>query len=82
MCRRKMGRVSYYVRLQTLEKFKTGGTRNNMGLSIPLSKSPSGKTYREYPNEDCSPKLILMGSCLTVTNRLLIIAYTRYDYSS
>lgn len=52
-------------RFKTLEKYKTGGTRNNMELSIPLPKSPSGKTYRECPNEDCNPRLFLMGSATT-----------------
>jgi hypothetical protein len=44
-----------------LEKYKVGGTKDRMELNIPLPKSPSGKVYRWCPNEDCTPRLFLLG---------------------
>jgi hypothetical protein len=44
-----------------LEKYKVGGTKGRMELDIPLPKSPSGKVYRWCPNEDCMPRLFLLG---------------------
>jgi len=44
-----------------LEKYKTGGSKDKMQLSIPLPKSPSGKVYRWCPNDECTPRLFLLG---------------------
>lgn len=44
-----------------LEKYKIGGTRDRMELNIPLPQSPSGKIYRWCPNNDCTPRLFLLG---------------------
>lgn len=44
-----------------LEKYKVGGTKDKMELRIPLPKSPSGKVYRWCPNEECTPRLFLLG---------------------
>lgn len=44
-----------------LERYKVGGTKDRMTLNVPLPKSPSGKVYRWCPNEDCMPRLFLLG---------------------
>ncbi len=48
-------------RFKRLEKYKIGGTKDKMELNIPLPKSASGKIYRWCPNEDCTPRLFLLG---------------------
>jgi hypothetical protein len=48
-------------RFKRLEKYKIGGTRDKMELNIPLPKSASGKVYRWCPNDDCTPRLFLLG---------------------
>lgn len=48
-------------RFKRLEKYKVGGTKDRMELNIPLPKSPSGKVYRWCPNENCTPRLFLLG---------------------
>jgi hypothetical protein len=48
-------------RFKRLEKYKVGGTNDLMDLKFPLPKSPSGKVYRWCPNENCSPRLFLLG---------------------
>jgi hypothetical protein len=48
-------------RFKRLEKYKVGGTKDRMELNIPLPKSPSGKVCRWCPNEDCVPRLFLLG---------------------
>jgi hypothetical protein len=45
-----------------LEKYRVGGTEDQMELNIPLPKSPSGKVYRLCPNSDCTPRLFLIGN--------------------
>lgn len=49
-------------RFTRLEKYKVGGTKGNMELNIPLPKSPSGKIYRWCPNQECTPRLFLLGN--------------------
>ena len=44
-----------------LERYRTGGTRNKMELSIPLPKTSGGKEYRLCPIDDCVPRLFLLG---------------------
>lgn len=44
-----------------LEKYRTGGTKQKMELKLPAPKTPSGKVYRSCPNEDCVPRLFLLG---------------------
>lgn len=48
-------------RFRRLEKYKVGGTQGRMELNIPLPKSPSGKVYRWCHNDNCSPRLFLLG---------------------
>ena len=48
-------------RFKRLEKYKVGSTNDIMELNIPLPKSPSGKVYRRCHNEDCTPRLFLLG---------------------
>jgi hypothetical protein len=47
------------MRLTNLERFKTGGTGNNLRLSVPLPKTPEGRVYRYSPNENAHPRLFL-----------------------
>lgn len=49
-------------RFRRLEKYKIGGTPDKMQLSVPLPRTPSGKTYRWCPNEMCTPRLFLLGN--------------------
>jgi hypothetical protein len=49
-------------RFRRLERYKIGGTRDEMKLSIPLPKTPSGKSYRLCPGADCTPRLFLFGN--------------------
>lgn len=55
-------------RFKRLEKYKVGGTRDRMELNIPFPKSPSGKIYRWCPNEDCTPRLFLLGDTQKLEN--------------
>lgn len=49
------------MRFKNLERFKTGGAGNTMLLSIPLPKTPDGRTYRYSPNECAHPRHFLLG---------------------
>lgn len=48
-------------RFRQLEKYKVGGTRDQMQLSLPRPVSPSGKIYQYSPNPDAAPRLFLLG---------------------
>lgn len=48
-------------RFRELERYRTGGTRDRMELSVPLPKSPSGKIYRYSPNPVAVPRLFQLG---------------------
>ena len=50
------------MRLKNLEKYKVGGTGNDMRLSIPLPTTPDGRVYRYSPNERAHPRHFLLGS--------------------
>ena len=52
-------------RFTRLEKYRVGGTKGNMELNIPMPASPSGKVYRWCPNEECIPRLFLLGNTQT-----------------
>lgn len=49
------------LRFRQLEKYRTGGTRDRMELSLPPPKSPSGKIYQYSPNPEATPRLFLIG---------------------
>src|SRR3989442_9231642 len=64
-------------RFRHLEKYKLGGTDSEMQLSVPPPLSPSGKVYKECPNQDCSPRLFQLGKAsegatISESNRPLI----------
>jgi hypothetical protein len=48
-----------------LERRRIGGTGDEMQLSVPIPKSPSGKVYRYSPNPDAVPRLFLLGDAPT-----------------
>lgn len=48
-------------RFQRLEKRRVGGTREQMQLSYPAPRSPSGKVYQYSPTLDAAPRLFLIG---------------------
>lgn len=50
------------MRFRNLEKYKTGGSGNNMTLGIPLPTTPDGRVYRYSPNENAHPRLFLLGN--------------------
>ena len=49
------------LRFNRLERRRIGGTRDQMELSVPVPRSPSGKVYRYSPNPDAAPRLFLLG---------------------
>ena len=49
------------LKFRQLEKYRSGGTRDLMELSLPLPKSPSGKFYQYSPNPEATPRLFLIG---------------------
>lgn len=48
-------------RLRNIERYRTGGTRDHMELSMPLPKSASGMVNQHCPNEDCAPRVFQLG---------------------
>jgi len=52
-------------KFRELEHFRTGGTGDEMILSIPLPRSPSGKVYQCCPTSDCVPALFQLGEVKT-----------------
>lgn len=48
-------------RLRNLERYRTGGSRDRMKLSMPLPKSASGMVNQHCPNEDCAPRVFQLG---------------------
>lgn len=48
-------------RFRRLERHCTGGTRDQIKLSYPAPRSPSGKVYQYSPNPDAVPRLFLLG---------------------
>lgn len=49
------------LRFRQLEKYRVGGTRDRMQLSLPALKSPSGKVYQYSPNPVATLRLFLLG---------------------
>ncbi len=49
------------MKFRRLERYRTGGSRDNMELSYPIPRSPSGKIYQYSPNNDAVPRLFLIG---------------------
>src|SRR6266511_1659794 len=45
-----------------LERYRTGGTRDRMELSVPIPKTPDGKANQRCPDPDCRPGLFQLGS--------------------
>jgi predicted RNA-binding Zn-ribbon protein involved in translation (DUF1610 family) len=48
-------------RFRRLERFKTGGSRDKMQLSIPLPTTETGKVLRYCPNDQCVPRRFQLG---------------------
>jgi hypothetical protein len=48
-------------RFRRLERFRTGGSRDNMQLAIPLPTTETGKVLRYCPNDQCAPRLFQLG---------------------
>jgi hypothetical protein len=72
------------IRFRNLEKYKVGGTGSEMQLSVPVPFSPTGKTYRECPDTDCSPRLFQMGGapdgrCIAEEHKKLIRREPGFD---
>ena len=49
------------IRFPRLEKYRVGGTRDKMELSVPVPRTDSGKIYQYSPNKDAVPRLFLLG---------------------
>lgn len=49
------------MRFKNLERYRTGGTGNNLQLAIPVPKTPDGRAYRLSPNENAHPRHFVIG---------------------
>ncbi len=49
---------------KNLEKYRVGGAGSKMKLSIPVPRTPSGRTYRFSPNEGPHPRHFLLGAAV------------------
>lgn len=49
------------MKLPRLSRYRTGGTSNNMKLSLPLPRTPDGRVYRFSPNEAAHPRHFVIG---------------------
>jgi hypothetical protein len=49
------------MRFNNLDRYRTGGTGSKMQLSVPLPKTPDGRTYRYSPNEAAQPRHFVLG---------------------
>lgn len=52
------------MNFKNLDKYRVGGVGGNMKLSIPVPRTPSGRTYRFSPNEDAHPRHFLLGDAV------------------
>jgi hypothetical protein len=52
------------MQFKNLEKYKTGGTKSQMQLAVPIPKTPVGRVYRYSPNEKALPRLFVLGNPL------------------
>ena len=50
------------MKFKNLERYRVGGTNTSMSLSVPLSRTPLGRTYRYSPNEDALPRHFVIGA--------------------
>jgi hypothetical protein len=48
-----------------LDQFRTGGSRDNMELRLPLPQSSKGRTLRYCPNDSCVPRRFQLGAVPT-----------------
>jgi hypothetical protein len=48
-------------RFRNLERYRGGGSGNDMVLSMPVPRSPSGKIYQYSPNPEAVPRLFQIG---------------------
>ncbi|MDE0658565.1 MAG: hypothetical protein OXI79_02835 [Gammaproteobacteria bacterium] len=49
------------LRFPRLERHRVAGTGDQMTLSVPAPRSPSGKVYQYSPNPEAVPRLFLLG---------------------
>lgn len=49
------------MKFPRLNHYRTGGTDNNMKLSYPAPRTPSGRVYRFSPNEQAHPRHFVLG---------------------
>ncbi len=54
-------KMSPTMKFRNLGKYRTGRTSSNMKLSLPLPRTPEGRTYRYSPNETAHPRHFLIG---------------------
>jgi hypothetical protein len=50
------------MKFPRLNRYRTGGTSNNMKLSYPAPRTPNGRVYRLSPNEHAHPRHFVLGS--------------------
>jgi hypothetical protein len=48
-----------------LEKYSKGRTGDRMNLEIPVPRTESGKAYRHCPNDECTPRVFLIGNTVS-----------------
>lgn len=49
------------MKFPRLNRYRTGGTSNNMKLSYPAPRTPNGRVYRLSPNEHAHPRHFVLG---------------------
>lgn len=49
------------MKFPRLSRYRTGGTSNNMKLTVPLPRTPDGRVYRFSPNEAAHPRHFVIG---------------------
>lgn len=52
------------MKFSRLNRHRTGGTSNNMRLSYPAPRTPSGRVYRLSPNEQAHPRHFVLGNVI------------------
>lgn len=48
-------------RFRNVERYRTGGTRDRMELSVPIPKTPDGKANQRCSDPECRPRLFQLG---------------------
>lgn len=56
------------MRFRNLDKYRTGGSEDQLQLSIPLPRTPDGRVYRYSPNDEAQPRHFVLGEAQRPAN--------------